>query len=270
MLCGAFLGISVIAPGVSGSIMAVMMGIYDDLIVVISNPFKNFKKNFVYLLPMVIGAGISMLALLEVLELLFDNFRVPAYLLFMSLIAGSIPTVWSETKKSGIKKIYFLASFFALLFALSVGILAKVGFSFGGAESGFTSTLPYFLICGFVSGMMSMVPGMSVSMILMMLSAYDPLLEAAAKLDVLTVVPVGLCFVVGMVLFSNITKRIFEKYRGFGFVCVMGFMTGSLISVFPGLPNGVLDWILSFAAIFVGLSISYLFRMLGKKFNVEK
>ena len=46
MLCGAFLGISVIAPGISGSIMAVMMGIYDDLINIISNPFRNFKKNF--------------------------------------------------------------------------------------------------------------------------------------------------------------------------------------------------------------------------------
>ena len=56
MLCGAFLGISVIAPGISGSIMAVMMGIYDDLINIISNPFKNFKKNFFFILPMGIGA----------------------------------------------------------------------------------------------------------------------------------------------------------------------------------------------------------------------
>ena len=47
MLCGAFLGISIIAPGISGSIMAVMMGIYDELIGIISNPFKNLKKNII-------------------------------------------------------------------------------------------------------------------------------------------------------------------------------------------------------------------------------
>ena len=64
MLCGAFLGISVIAPGISGSIMAVMMGIYDELISIISNPFKKFKANFTYLLPMGIGALGSILLLL--------------------------------------------------------------------------------------------------------------------------------------------------------------------------------------------------------------
>ena len=68
MLCGAFLGISVIAPRISGSIMAVMMGIYDELITIISNPFKNFKKNVFYLLPMVLGAFVSMLALIKALD----------------------------------------------------------------------------------------------------------------------------------------------------------------------------------------------------------
>ena len=104
MLCGAFLGISVIAPGISGSIMAVMMGIYDDLINIISNPFKGFKKNFMYLLPMGIGAVISMLLLLKALDFLFENFTVPAYLLFMSLIAGSVPSVFEEAKKDTLKK----------------------------------------------------------------------------------------------------------------------------------------------------------------------
>ena len=125
MLCGAFLGISVIAPGVSGSIMAVMLGIYDELIVIISNPFKNFKKNFFYLLPMVIGAGISMLLLLQGLRWLFDNYEVPAFLLFISLIAGSVPTVFGEAKRAGIKKIYFIGTVVALAIALTIGLLAK-------------------------------------------------------------------------------------------------------------------------------------------------
>lgn len=86
MLCGAFLGISIIAPGVSGSIMAVMLGIYDDLIGIISNPFRNLKRNFIYLLPMVIGAGAGAVLLLQALEVLFTNYPTPAYLLFIGLI----------------------------------------------------------------------------------------------------------------------------------------------------------------------------------------
>ncbi len=272
MFCGVFLGISVIAPGISGSIMAVMMGIYDDLIGIISNPFKNFKKNFIYLLPMVIGAGVGMLALIQVLGFLFDNYPVPAYLLFMSLIAGSIPTVFKEASKGKIKKRYFIGVVFALGFALSIGFLAKSDFvvAVDTTNTASIATRIYLPVAGGVAGMMSMIPGMSVSMVLMMFNVYEPLLTAARTFDVVTILPVAMAFVVGMVLFSNITKIIFKKFRSLGFLMVLGFMTGSVISIFPGLPKDLLNWVLSIIAIAIGVSISYIFKILGKKFNVDE
>ena len=56
ILCGFFLGVSVVAPGFSGSIIAITMGIYQDLLRIISNPFKQFKKNVKYCIPLGIGA----------------------------------------------------------------------------------------------------------------------------------------------------------------------------------------------------------------------
>mgnify|MGYP003295400634 CR=1 FL=1 len=50
MLCGFLLGTTIIAPGVSSSIMAVIMGIYNDLIEIVSAPFKNLKKNIIYVI----------------------------------------------------------------------------------------------------------------------------------------------------------------------------------------------------------------------------
>ena len=285
MLCGAFLGISVIAPGISGSIMAVMMGIYDELITIISNPFKNFKKNVVYLLPMVIGACVSVVALIKGLEFLFDNYHVPAYLLFMSLIAGSIPTVLGEAKKGGIKTKYFVGVAIALMFALCVGFMAKaeVAIAVDTTNTASMAMRIYLPVCAFVSGMMSMMPGMSVSMLLMMFGVYEPLLHLVTSLlkfnewftpawlvSVLTIATVGIAFVVGMILFSNITKRVFEKHRGLAFLMVLGFMTGSVISIFPGLPKDALNWVLSIIAVCVGLGVSYTFKILGKKFNVEE
>ena len=284
MLCGAFLGISVIAPGISGSIMAVMMGIYDDLITVISNPFRNFKKNVFFLLPMGIGAVISILLLIKALDFLFAHYTVPAYLLFMSLIAGSIPTVLEEAKKEGIKKKYFIGTAIAFVFALTIGMLAKGGqvVSFDTADVLNTSMRIYLPVCGGISGMMSMLPGMSISMLLMMFSVYEPLLSLANGVmefntwftplwysKIFVIATVVLAFLFGMVLFSNITKRVLEKHHSLGFLMVLGFMAGSLISVFPGLPAGVRDWILSIIAVIIGLSISYLFKILGKKFNVK-
>lgn len=284
MLCGAFLGISVIAPGISGSIMAVMMGIYDDLINIISNPFKKFKKNFMYLFPMVIGALISMLLLLKALDFLFENYAVPAYLLFMSLIAGSVPTVIDEARQEPIKKKYFIGTVLAFAFALTIGILGEANFAIGidTANTASTAMKIYLPACGAVAGMMSMVPGMSISMLLMMFGIYEPLLSLATGLmsperwfssawfgEAFTVGSIVLAFLIGMVLFSNITKTVFKKYHSLGFLMVLGFMSGSIVSIFPGLPTGILNWVLSFIAIAIGLSVSYLFKVLGKKFNVE-
>ena len=285
MLCGAFLGISVIAPGISGSIMAVMMGIYDELIEIISNPFKNLKKNIAYLFPMVIGAFASMLLLLQALDFLFEYYPTPAYLLFMSLIAGSIPTVINEAKKGKIKAKYFIGVACALVFALTIGYLGKTGFVVAVDTTNTASTAMriYLPVCGGVAGMMSMVPGMSVSMVLMMFSIYEPLLHMVTSVispdnwfsdawfvSVITIGTVALAFLVGMVLFSNITKRVFDKHRSLAFLMVLGFMTGSIVSIFPGLPKDLTNWILSIVAICIGLGVSYIFKILGKKFNVEE
>lgn len=284
MLCGAFLGVSVIAPGISGSIMAVMMGIYDELITIISNPLKKFKKNVIYLLPMVIGAGMSIVLLIHALEFLFDNYTVPAHLLFMSLIAGSVPTVISEAKEGCIKKKYFIGVACAFTFALSIGLLAKADFAVAVDTTNTASSAMriYLPICGVVSGMMSMVPGMSVSMVLMMFSVYEPLLDLASGIlkfgnwftpgwytSVLTVCSVAFAFLIGMILFSNITKRLFEKHRSLAFLMVLGFMSGSIISIFPGFPKDLLNWILSIVAVAIGLTVSYVFKLLGEKFNVK-
>lgn len=285
ILCGAFLGISVIAPGISGSIMAVMMGIYDDLITIISNPFKKFKKNLMYLLPMVIGAIISMLLLIKVLDFLFEKYTVPAYLLFMSLIAGSVPTVVDEAKQEPIKKKYFIGTVIAFAFALTIGLLGKSNFAIGVDTTNAASTAMkiYLPACGAIAGMMSMVPGMSISMLLMMFGIYEPLLNLATGLmtpdrwftptwfgETFTVATVVLAFLIGMVLFSNITKRVFKKWHSLGFLMVLGFMSGSIVSIFPGLPKDLLNWVLSIIAIAIGISISYVFKILGQKFNVEE
>ncbi len=264
VLCGAFLGISIIAPGISGSIMAVMMGIYDDLLEIVSNPLKNFKRNFFYLLPMGIGAVLSIFLLLQILDILFENYPTPAYLLFIGLIAGSMPTVYEETRKP-FKKRYLIGLLCAFAFALAIGMLAKGG----TVMTSVTGMMPlwYLSLSGAIAGVTSMIPGMSVSMMLMMLGVYEPLLNAAAKLDVLTVAPVTIFFLVGMVLFSKLTKYIFQKYRNFAYFMVLGFMTGSIFNIFPALPVGVTEWLMSAAAVCLGVGISILFRQLGKKFK---
>lgn len=272
LLCGFFLGVSVIAPGVSGSVMAVMMGIYRDLINIISNPFKNFKRNLFYLLPMGIGAVVSLAVFVKLFAFLFEHYPTPARLLFMGLIAGGLAEVFRQARSVRFKRHYIIGILAAFAIALTVGMLAR------GGSALETDHLSLWFLCaaGAVAGVSSMVPGMSVSMILMLFGVYDYLLQAASAFTydlmhtISVILPVGLCFLIGMVLFSNLTKIIFDRFPGLAYYMVFGFMCGTLFAIFPAsLPDTAGGWAVCILMFLAGLLISGMFQFLGKKFNAE-
>ncbi len=272
MLCGFFLGVSVVAPGVSTSVMAVIMGIYRELIEIISNPFKNFKRNVLYILPMGLGAVLSVLLLIQGFTFLFDNYPTQFSLLFVGLVAGGLPYIFKQanTKRLSVREIAAILLAFAA--AATVGFFGR-----GLAVEAANTSLLYLCLAGLVSGVASMMPGMSVSVVLMLFGVYNHLLKTAAMLftDMLYVasiaVPVGICFVVGMILFSNVTKRIFERHKSLAYLLVFGFMCGTLITIFPkALPTTAMGWVSSIAALGIGLCISGAFQWLGKKLRVDE
>lgn len=263
VLCGFFLGIAVIAPGVSGSVMAVMMGIYDELITIISNPFKNFKKNFIFLCPMGIGGILSIGSLIQLLKIMFEQYPIPAFLLFFGLIGGSLPTIFREANKNGFKKKYLIGILGAFLFAVSVGLIGRFKLTVNTT----LNNSVYFPISGAIAGMTSMIPGMSISMVLMTLGVYSSMLNTTANFEIMTMAPVGICFFLGMFLFSKLTKHIFDKYHNFAYFMVFGFVLGTLISIFPGFPKDITNWIFSIFMTLTGFGISILFQKLGIKFK---
>lgn len=261
VLCGFLLGTAVIAPGISCSVIAIIMGIYNDLIEIVSDPFKNLKRNIAYLIPLGVGALLSVLALLRGLEWLFDRYPVPAYFLFIGLIAGSLPSVLREAKAGPFKKRYIAAVLLAFVIALALGIPERLEMEFFTAEK---ASWLYYALCGGIAGVASLVPGMSVSVILMLLGVYEPLLAAAARFDAVTILPVGVAFVVGMVLFSRFIKLVFKRWHSFAYYMVVGFMLGSIVTIFPAVPAEIPVILLSVLSVGVGLAVSILFQVLGK------
>lgn len=99
ILCGFCLGISVFAPGISGSVMAIILGIYNKIIDITSNPLKNLKNNIKFLFPMGIGAAISLVLFILVFSYLFETYEKATYFLFIGLIAGNLPMIYKEASK---------------------------------------------------------------------------------------------------------------------------------------------------------------------------
>ena len=131
------------------------------------------------------------------------------------------------------------------------------------------NNLIYLAISGAVGGFASLIPGMSVSMILIVMGVYDTLIASAKSLDIAVIATVGIAFVVAMVLSSRLIKFIFEKFSGLAHFMVLGFLVGSIGGIFCSLPaNG--SNVAGVIMLVLGLAISLLFVYLGKKVNIEE
>jgi len=265
VFCGFSLGMGVFAPGVSGSVLAIILGIYEKLIDIISNPFKEFKKNVVYLIPMGIGAAISFVLFILFFSHLFDHYERATYFLFMGLIAGNLPVIYREANMDGFKKHYVLGVLPA--FALSI-IVSQMQFLFPSGQ--FILSNEYLLVgfSGLVSGIASLIPGMSISMILMLFGVYNRLMHAAKSLEILPLAITGVCFLLTMVASSRLIKHILKRYHNFAYFMVLGFMAGSLVGIFMNLPPagaGSESWLAGLLMLGIGLGVSLSFTFAAKK-----
>ena len=277
VFCGFFLGLSVFAPGFSGSVVAIILGIYQDILRIVSNPFKKLKENILFCIPLGIGAAASAVLFVIGFNILFERYEKAAYLLFAGLIFGNLPEIVKQVKKCGFKKRYLIGGGAAFAAALAVGLFAVS--ETGQASSGLTAGLPILALSGFLGGMAALVPGMSVSMILIIAGVYGQLLFAAddfLHLHFTYLLPFGvfgLCALAGLVLASTGIKVLFERFPGLANSMVLGIMGGALIGLLVQslrMPDENFTWILGGAMLAVGLGVSMLFVLLGRAMSSEK
>jgi len=275
ILCGFFLGLSLFAPGFSGSTIAIILGVYDDIVEITSNPFKRLKENIIFCIPIGIGAAISAVAFVLSFNMLFEKYKKATYLLFVGLICGNIPAMFSEVKKHKfeIKNIIGGALSFAL--ALIVGILV---IDPGNVNSTNGATTGYFMwsISGLVVGAFLLVPGMNIPMILILFGVYPDFLlitksilgfEATYLTQFLMFAAGALA---GVVLTSHAIKFAFKEYPGTANSISLGFMLGSLISLFITslmMENINFNWFIGIIMLITGFAISLLLLVLGRKIN---
>ena len=241
---GAIIGIANIIPGVSGGTMAVSMGIYDQLIHCITHLFSELKKNLKFLIPIFIGAGIGLVGLSFVIEYLFDVAPFETNLLFIGLIIGGLPAMWKRVKGNAIKVPHVIA--FVLFFALVVGLAA-----FGNAEGadvvlepGFSNGIMMFIV-GVIAAATMIIPGVSGSMILLLMGYYNPIvseinnfIRALVALDfaalwrgVLIFVPFGLGVVAGIFGIAKIIEIVFQKFPLLAYWAIIGLIVSSPFAI---------------------------------------
>lgn len=273
---GFVLGLSMFAPGFSGSIVAMIMGFYQDLIKIVSNPFKNFKENVKFCTPMLLGALASAVVFILAFSYLFEAHPRATHILFIGLIAGNLPMIFKDVKKNPVTKGPLIAMVIAFVFTAALGIFGAMEFVDGAAAA--YSPVRMF-IGGLIVGTSFFIPGMSVSTILLILGIYAPLMESARLLlsRDFTHLPAILVFALGMLvamaLTSRLIRRLFEKYTILANAMVFGFVTGSLFGIATAafqLHDENFTIFAGIVALLLGLFFSAVFLFLGKFQNKNK
>ena len=244
ILKGIVIGIANIVPGVSGGTMMVSMGIYDKLIHCITHLFSEFKKSVKFLFPIAVGMLIAIVGSSFALKELFARIPIQTNLLFVGLILGGLPAIWKNVKGKSVKVGHIIA---ALVFFALVAGLAAMGESEGAAANlsfSVTNVLLLFVV-GVITSATMVIPGVSGSMVLMLMGFYEPILvtitdfvKALVHLDmngILTgcgvLIPFGIGVVAGIFGIARLVEIVFEKFPLYAYWAIIGLIIASPVAI---------------------------------------
>lgn len=240
LCCGAAIGVAIIIPGVSGGTVAVLLNIYDKLINALGNLRKDFKANILFLLPILLGLALALAAMYFPLTFALRHAPFPTVMLFAGLMVGSFPKLFKDSKAFGFKKcnLYSILLPFAAIIAICI---LKLFISAGQAD--LTANMPiwgYFAVIGvaMLGSCALVIPGVSGSMLLMILGYYAPVLGLLSTLfsefwhSALVLVLFTAGILVGFFSIAKLMKFFLNKFPRGTRWAIVGFVLGSIPAIF--------------------------------------
>ena len=257
---GVFMGIADAIPGISGGTIALLLGIYEELISTISglnfslitklknNGFKSFWEslNGKFLITLVLGIGISLILFVKISANLLTSHPLYVWSFFLGLILATVYVIYKLIESWNLVNIISTL----LMIAFSI-ILTSDSLNISD-----DTNLFYILICGIIASSAMILPGISGSLILVILGVYKILVEALDNLDVKIISSFIVGALIGVISFSKILKWLFNNYKSLAYSIMLGLVIGSIEKIWP--------WNKSFSAELSNLDLFLIiFNLLG-------
>lgn len=241
---GIAIGIANVIPGVSGGTMMVILGIFNRMMEAISGIFKrvnpNRKEDIIFIFQVLVGAAIGIVGFAKILEILFEYYPTQTIYWFIGLIAFSIPLfVKGEMKGEKLAIVPFIC-----------GLAIIFGLEFLNPGEGNTVVNPDFpplssglfikmVIIGAISGATMIMPGVSGSMVLLILGEYYLFKSYLAhvtsfSLDVimpLGFMAIGIAF--GIVVSAKLCQYFTRTHKAGFLSLILGLIIASSLVLIP-------------------------------------
>lgn len=231
ILKGLWVGSTMTVPGVSGGTMAVIAGIYEELIHAVNGLRKEPVKNILFLIKFVLGAGIGFFVFAGIISYLLEGEQTGDIVrfFFCGIVAGGVPLLINKAEVEKIRLKHVLCLTGGIIIVIGLSMLPKDLFVAGEG-------LGYILLqaaSGFIVAVALILPGISVTHMLYILGLYNLVLEKVYALRVLELLPIVFGVVAGIFLTSGILEKLFKKYATETYLVITGFVAGSVISLIP-------------------------------------
>ncbi len=236
-LKGFFMGAANVVPGVSGGTIALITGIYKEIIDALGSltsketwkalfrgDFKGFWKDVhgTFLVWLALGVVVSVLTLSKLMDYVLEHYPVQTWAFFFGLIVASAIIMFKGIRGWGLKEVLFVL--------LGVGLGLLLGHL---TPTETPDSWPVFFLCGAIAVCTMILPGVSGSFVLVLLGKYDEIMAALAELDWPVLIVFGLGCVVGILLFSHFLHWLLARFEKQTMLVLLGFVVGSLVKIWP-------------------------------------
>ena len=253
-LKGIIVGLGGIAPGLSGSVLLIIFGLYRDTLDALGNLFRNFRKHFLYLLPLMAGMFSGVLLFSKVIDFFLTHYEMSTRFCFLGLILGTLPMVWKEVRKEGFSKGYYglillAAAAGTCLFTLNPSLFPQV-------------TDPNLLQCiclGVAVAATAIIPGVDPAVFLSTLGFYEMYVRALAEFSLPVLIPMVAGLALGAVGISFVMSLLFRRWYTGTFSVIFGIF----LSMVPNMltESCVLAWdllsLVSLVVMVLGFALSF-------------
>ena len=244
---GILIGIGKIIPGVSGSVLAITLGLYEDIIKSLSRIFKIRSISFLF--PIFLGIIISIILGSKVILYFLNKYYFITMMFFIGLMSGGIKPIYKEIKDKQNKKNIIIMTIPIILFLVLDIVIKNINIK---VEFNYLNI--FFL--GVIEAITSIVPGISGSAIMMMFGVYNNILlmfTSISYIDKLIIFIIGI--IIGIIFTSKIINYYLSNYKVETYYCIFSFCIFSIFIVF----RNIIEVDLSF----VNLLLGFLFTLTG-------
>ena len=250
---GMAIGIANAIPGVSGGTIAFVLGIYEKLtysisslpIALIKLRWKDVAESLKILIPVFLGAIISIFLFLNIISFLFANYPIPTKIFFVGLVLGSFPFVTKTVEKYDLKIFlaFFLGAFIMAIFVYFDINEPKINKTIVETASSSNFSFIYgikLFFCGIAAAIAMVIPGISGSLLLLILGEYENISYFVSNITsnfnyIYPLIFLGVGIVIGIFAISKLITILIQKYRGIVFGFVLGILIVSFLSLWPNI-----------------------------------